>query len=363
MQNKKSRTVVIATGGSGGHIFPALHVAEVLQARGCQVVFAGTFGTGAVRVTSRGFPVYEFKSKGLTGQSLKNFLFAAGQMTCAIVAATQALKKIQPDAVAGFGSYGAFAVVFAALILRIPVLIHEQNVCPGRANSLLARGAKKIAISFEQSRKYFPHGRVVLTGCPAKEIFPPDSRADLLQRFGLKETVPIILVLGGSQGSRRVNAVFVETALVLRKECEFQVIHVAGKDDVEMLRQHYRYLRVPHYVCDFMEDIEKAYALASLAISRAGAVSVTELCLFNVPSILIPYPYAGGHQKENARAMVETHGAVMVEEENLSPLRLRDLVRTCLLKGRRLPSSGNGVAHKGAAEKIAVEIQELMGAV
>lgn len=349
--------VVIATGGSGGHIFPALHVADELRTKGHEVIFMGTFGMAAGRITSRGFPVHELNAKGLAGQSLKNFILAAGRMIVAIFRARGLLKEVRPDVVAGFGSYGAFPVVFGAIWQRIPVLIHEQNVRPGRANALLARWVDKVAISFTQSQKYLrPSPRVILTGCPAKQKPPKVDREILFQRFGLKSSGRTILILGGSQGSRRINAVFIETALILKKECNFQVIHVAGKEDVLKLRQHYEYLQVPHYVCDFMDDIEKAYVVADLAISRAGAVSITELQHFGVPSILIPYPFAGGHQKENALVLVESRQAAMIEEGSLSPLRLRDMILSFFRAEREPLMPGAACALEGASERIAREI-------
>jgi UDP-N-acetylglucosamine--N-acetylmuramyl-(pentapeptide) pyrophosphoryl-undecaprenol N-acetylglucosamine transferase len=313
-----------------------------------------------VRITSRGFPVYELKAKGLAGQSFKNFILAVGRMVSAIFRAWRLLKEVRPDAVAGFGSYGAFPIVFAALLQRTPVLIHEQNVRPGRANALLARWVNKVAISFPQGQKYFPSSaKVVLTGCPAKQKPPGVDRESLFQRFGLKSSGRTILILGGSQGSRRINAVFIETALILKKECHFQVIHVAGKEDVLKLRQHYEYLQVPHYVCDFMDDIEKAYVVADLAISRAGAVSVTELKHFGIPSILIPYPFAGGHQKENALVLVESRQAAMIEEGALSPLRLRDMILSFLRAEREPFMPGAACSLEGAGERIAREIVSL----
>lgn len=348
--------IVIATGGTGGHIFPALHVAEALRTKGHEVLFLGTFGAAAERVKRQGFAVQDLKAKGMTGQSPKNFLLALGKMLAAVFQSFQFLKGLRPDVVVGFGSYGAFPVVFAAIIKKIPVMIHEQNVRPGQANKVLARWVDKVAISFSKSHRYFSRARVVLTGCPAKENPPLADRETLLERFGLKKEGKTILVLGGSQGSRRINAVFVETALILKKESDFQVIHVAGKDDVLMLRQHYEYLKVPHHVCDFMNDIENAYAVADLAISRAGAVSITELCHFGIPSILIPYPYAGAHQKENAQVMVELGQAVMVEEQNLSPLRLRDTILSFLQRERLTFVPGAACPLQGAAERIAQEI-------
>jgi len=349
--------IVIATGGSGGHIFPALHVAEELRRLGHEVIFVGTFGARQQKVSSQGFVVHEVEAQGLTGRSIKKNILTSLRMAGAVVKSLRLLSQIRPNVVAGFGGYGAFPVVVASFLKRIPVLIHEQNVCPGRANALVAKLADKFAVSFEQSRKHLDGARLVVTGCPAKKPPVVMSKEEVYRRVGFRPELPTILILGGSQGSRRINAIFVDTAPLVRKEMDFQIIHIAGKDDVAGMRSFYERFHIPHYVCEFMDDIENAYLIGDLAISRAGAVSITELMNFNIPSILIPYPFAGRHQRENALAMVCSGRAQMIEEENLSARGLAETVLTVLRQKPLAPISATPA--ESAAARIAQEIVSL----
>ncbi len=324
--------IIIATGGSGGHIIPALKLARELQKRKCEVRFVGAFNLWKERITQAGFAFDELELRGIdlsrpVGSARALGLFAQGAWI-----STCLLKKYKADAVVGFGGYGSFPVVLAAVISRCPTLIHEQNVIPGKANALLAGMVKKVAISFPQSRQYLRGKNVVLTGCPSHRPLPGLNRTELLSEFGLDEGKKTVLVLGGSQGSHRLNEVFMQAVTQLRSKIPLQVIHLCGKDDYEILKGQYARLGVPFALFAFFEAMERVYPVTDLVISRAGAVSVTELIRFRKPAILIPYPHAGGHQRKNAEVLSRAGVGEFIDQKNFSPTWLAAAVERILAR-------------------------------
>jgi len=299
--------IVMATGGSGGHIFPALKVANELKQRGHDLVFVGSFFTKEeknlpndfwmARIKKDGFSLENLDSIGLSRKNIFQSFLWMFLMLRAVLFCLRFLKRNQMEAVIGFGGYGSFPAVCAARLLKIPTMIHEQNVIPGKANIFLSQFVNKIAISFEETRKYF-HGRrnkkVVITGCPCNGSGGRANREQVLKSFGLKQKFTIF-VLGGSQGSHRVNTFFVQCATELSKEIDFQVIHVCGKKDYSFLKEEYQKQGIPFTLFEFLDKIEDAYSVSDLIISRAGAVTIFEIAAFAIPAILIPYPFAQVH--------------------------------------------------------------------
>lgn len=324
--------ITIATGGSGGHVIPALKVARELQKKNCAVRFTGAFNVWKERIAQAGFPFDELELRGINftrplelPRTLRLYLkgtFAAGGL----------LRKYKTDAVAGFGGYGSFPVVLAAVVSRCPTLIHEQNVLPGKANAVLAGLVNKVVISFPQSREYLRGNNVVLTGCPSHAPLADPDIKEFRKEFGLEEGRKTILVLGGSQGSHRLNEVFLEAASGLKDKMALQVIHLCGKDDYPSLKEQYARLGIPFALFAFFEAMERVYPAADLVISRAGAVSVTELIRFRKPSILIPYPYAGGHQEKNADVLAQAGVGEFIEQKDLTAAGLTTAVERRLAK-------------------------------
>ena len=311
--------IVIATGGTGGHLFPAFKVADVLKDQGQEVILIGSFrGLALDKVQKSGLYFKNLNVQGLGFSNLRNSFSAIFLMIKAIGVSRMYLQKIKPNIVLGFGGYGAFPTVISAFFLKIPTLIHEQNVVPGRANAILARFVKRVAISFEQSRKFFNPQKTVLTGCPCNISREQLDRSRIFQEFQFKENLFTILVVGGSQGSHRINQEFIQTIRNLEIRNQIQVIHVAGKNDYLELKKEYLESGIPFALFEFLDKIEWAYKIADLVIARSGASTVTELAMCAVPSILIPYPHAGGHQKENAQVLAEIHLATVIEEKDLT---------------------------------------------
>lgn len=319
--------IVLATGGSGGHIFPALYTAYQLQKFGHEVIFIGVLGAFAERIKKGGFEIFPLEAKGLSFTSFKGFSIFVLGMLKALGRSFKILKEVKPDVVCGFGGYGAFAVVLEAFFLRIPTIIHEQNVAPGRANKLLSILVQRVAVTFKESKKYFGDDKTVVTGCPCRSSAAVGEPTSLRKAFGLKEDTFTILVLGGSQGSRRINEEFLKTVGLLQGEGNFQFIHLSGKKDYPKLKEKYSSLKAQGCVFDFWEEMEKAYGAADLVVSRAGAVTICEIAQFHLPAILIPYPHAGGHQKENAKILTELGVARVIDDNALTAAALQEAIR------------------------------------
>jgi len=354
--------ILIATGGTGGHIIPALVTARELKRRGHDIVFAGVFRQGGSRLSAEGFEFYEISAKGFSAKSvsalgsfftasLKSF-FECGKI----------LRKVRPDVVAGFGGYGSFWVVFAAVLQGFPTMIQEQNVLPGKANKLLSFFVKKIAVGFDAAKRSLPEGKTIVTGCPLRPILTHFERSAILAQFSLPEGSPVILVLGGSQGSRRINEEMLRVAVVLKNKATFSVMHICGEEDVEKCKTAYQQAGIHHCVFGFTDEIDKAYAIADVAVSRCGAMTLTELAAYGLRTIFIPYPYAGGHQRENARVLAQTGMSIIIDEKDLTIDKLSAALLSMLTQNKSKEETLHayrGIYRPDAAGVLADEIERL----
>ena len=324
--------MIFATGGSGGHLFPALQVAQELVKEGNEIIFCGSFKDLAKKkIESQGFQWIHLPAKGLSFKNVKVLIGSVIAMLQSVIQSLKIVKDIHPKVVVGFGGYGAFPVVLSAKMLRYRTLIHEQNVIPGKANALLAKLVNKIAISFSQSTQHFNSNKTVLTGCPCNLLEKDLEKNEKIiesayKYFNFDKNIKTLFVLGGSQGSTYINDMFLQTIPLLKKQRDFQVIHVSGGRDYEKLKKAYKELGIRVALFPFLDKIREAYQCADLIISRAGAVTITEISLAKIPAILIPYPHAGGHQKYNAQVLCNLEVACMIEEKELSVEGLKSAI-------------------------------------
>ncbi|MBP9854033.1 MAG: undecaprenyldiphospho-muramoylpentapeptide beta-N-acetylglucosaminyltransferase [Candidatus Omnitrophica bacterium] len=309
--------IVMATGGSAGHLFPAIEAAKCLREESHEVIFIGAFGAGKNRISNESFYCEELKAKGLQGKGLVGDLKAVVTLLSASYQALLKLRKIKPHVVVGFGGYGAFPVVMASILLRIPTMIHEQNVLPGRANKLLSYFVNKVAISFKRTDQYLKRP-LVYTGCPTAHSSIQYDRLQTLKEFGFNNTDKIILVFGGSQGSQKINHAFYEAIDKAHDRLRIQVVHISGKGKLADLELMYKNIKRPYILFEYFEPMEKLYQLVDIVISRSGASTVNELAWFKKPAILVPYRFAGGHQKENAMVLADAKTARIIQEKDLN---------------------------------------------
>jgi len=319
--------VVLVSGGSGGHLTPAMALAGHLRA-GDRCFMISTRRPVDQILSAEGGRLLEWETVGLQPFTPLWRWFSPFFVAQQLQAAAQVrsiIGRTRPDVVVGFGGYLSAVGIVAAWSAGIPVVIHEQNVLPGQANRWLARLADTVAVSFPETARALPKGVAVeTTGNPirlrAGALTAEQARAEL----GLDADRPVLLVMGGSQGSRAINRAVVGMwrRMTPRAREEVQLLHLAGMQGVAEVEPMYRQLGIQAKVLPFLHRMDLGLAAATLAISRAGATAIAEMAEMGVPSILIPYPHAGGHQRANARWMRESGGAILIEESDLSPDRL-----------------------------------------
>ncbi len=326
--------IIISGGGTGGHIFPAVSIANAIKKLEpeADILFVGANDRMEMqRVPQAGYEIIGLPVRGLIRPLWKpgnisilwDFLRSKRMIK-------KILKKFRPDVAVGVGGYASAATLNAAYDLGIPCLIQEQNSFAGLTNKVLAKKATKICVAYEGMEKFFPADRILLTGNPVRQnLLNPDlTKEEAAREFGFSTDRPIILLIGGSLGARTLNESILKSLEQIRK-AGVRIIWQTGGYYKEHIAQELEKLGKPSnlYVTDFIQSMDKAYKAADLVISRAGASSISELCLLGKPSILVPSPnVAEDHQTHNAMALVNKGAALIVKDieakEKLVPLAL-----------------------------------------
>jgi len=307
---------VIAGGGTGGHLFPGIAIAEAFVERemGNEVLFIGTERGIETKVLAGGkFPLRTIKAKPLKGRSLLGKLKALWSIPKVISEAFSILKEFQPQLVLGVGGYASGPTLLAASLLRMKRAIHEQNVVPGMTNRILKWFSQRIFVSFEETKRYFPEGKTIVTGNPVRKEILEGMKKSKGDRF-------TILVFGGSAGAHRINVAMMEALSSLEAvKSRFRFIHQTGREDVDFVSKGYRERGFDALVRPFFEEMAMRYQISDLVVCRSGASTVAELATCGKAAILIPYPYAAhNHQLINAKQLADLGGAVMIRDEELN---------------------------------------------
>lgn len=361
MNNK----VVIAAGGTGGHIYPALALAQKLKEKhGFDVVFIGTtYGMEKEIVLKYGYDLKYIKVRGFYG-NIWSKLKAIALLNAGILQSLILLMKHKPRLVVGGGGYVSFPVILAAYILKIKRVLMEQNVSPGKVTRILARLSDKIFVSFPATEKYLKCKNIEVTGNPVREGFYGVDRLTAREKMNLLPDKFTVLITGASQGASSINSEILN-ALKLWKDYPWQVIHVTGKKHIENVKKVSENILTRGVIIDYrpvpyMEDIYLAYASSDLIIARAGATTIAEIIAVGTPSILIPYPYAAEkHQKLNAKFLEDIGGAFVLEDKELNklPQKVIDFYKGDELSCMRLALGS--LPKINAALKICEAIEEL----
>jgi len=315
--------ILIAAGGTGGHLFPAIRLAEELESRGVSEILFITSRRGQDRATleRKGMrfcvsPVIPLKSRNVFHALDFIFRLFAGTVQSLFV-----LLSFRPQVAVGFGGYISGPALLSAHFLRIKTVIHEQNVYPGKANRMLARFVDRIAVSFDDTVEYLKRykAKIVISGNPLRK----DIEGHLIKKDNFT-----ILIMGGSQGAHALNRLAPEAInsmdIVLKSGIE--VIHISGYNERDEVKEFYDGKGIKNTVISFTEEMSAIYNKCDFVVSRAGAMTVSELLFLKKPSILVPYPYAGGHQRLNAKVMESAGLAVLLEEKGLTSEILRDAI-------------------------------------
>jgi UDP-N-acetylglucosamine--N-acetylmuramyl-(pentapeptide) pyrophosphoryl-undecaprenol N-acetylglucosamine transferase len=326
--------VLIMAGGTGGHVFPALAVAKVLRARGVAVVWLGVPGSMESRlVPAQGFPIEWVRVAGIRGKGAVTWLLAPLRIANAVVQAIGVLRRVRPRSVLGAGGYVSGPGGIAAWLMRIPLLIHEQNAIAGLTNRWLARLATQVLEAFPGS--FGPKVNASTIGNPVREEIA--ALAPPAQRFAGRESRARLLVFGGSQGAQRLNAVLPQALARMSPQSRPQVIHQTGERGLESTRAAYVRDQIEAEVLPFIEDMAKTYAWADLAVCRAGAMTVAELQAAGLGAIFVPLPIAtDDHQTKNAAVMVGAGAARIIQERDLSPESLSGIIGELVADRARL---------------------------
>jgi UDP-N-acetylglucosamine--N-acetylmuramyl-(pentapeptide) pyrophosphoryl-undecaprenol N-acetylglucosamine transferase len=357
--------LLLFAGPSGGHLFPALAFAayfrETHSSSEIAVVtterVSAFLKSSALAGDARAFFLPEFPFPGSFSLKAPSFLLKLAQ---AFLKTRHVIRDFRPDAVVAFGSFVGFPGVILARLKKIPTVLHEQNVVIGKANRMLIPFADKIGVSFSATLENLPGGKGIFVG----NILRPEMTvtASIPRKPHAKFQ---ILLLGGSQGSAALNRHFFSAFRLLSSEEKkgLAVIHITGVQDFHGLEHAYDELGVENEVFPFTDEMDQFYASSDLAVARAGAGTMTELALFGLPSILIPYPHAGSHQRANARYAAERGAACLLEESALSPERLKSEMMSLFRDGdrrREMAARAKKLALTDAGERLVGLVSELI---
>ncbi len=361
------RALLIAGGGTGGHLFPGVAVADELRALspGLSLAFVATGKVLEREVLGRaGYRLEALTVRAFRGAGLLDRLKSLMVLPGAVWQARGLLAKYRPSCVLAVGGYAAFPLGLAAWLKGVPLLVQEQNAVPGLTNRLLSRLARRVFISFAAAERHFPAGKSLLTGNPVRPDLLEEARAAQAERPAPTQVFRV-LVLGGSQGAHSINlAVMAALPLLADRRPRLHIVHQTGAGDEEQVRRAYAEQGQPGEVAAFFKDMGRRYGLAHLCICRAGAGTACELTAVGRASALAPYPFAAGdHQTMNARALAEAGAAVMIPDAQLSGPRLAELIAGLMDEPRRLAEMEAAAAALGrplAAREIAQACLEQM---
>lgn len=368
MEKKESLRVIVSGGGTGGHIFPAVSIANAIKEQhpDAEILFVGAEGRMEMqRVPAAGYRIIGLPIAGFDRKNLfKNFsvLFKIFKSQCM---ARKIIKEFKPMVAVGVGGYASGPTLKMAGSMGVPTLIQEQNSYAGVTNKLLAKSAKKICVAYDGMERFFPAEKIIMTGNPVRQslLNTTVTKANALKSFGLKPNMPTVLIIGGSLGARTIN----ESVLSHLDDIHnsgVQFIWQTGKFYSEEIRVRLNeYVPVPNlHVTDFIASMDNAYAAADLVISRAGASSISELCLLKKPSILVPSPnVAEDHQTKNALALSTKDAALFVKDAEAKDTLIALAIKTVANK-QQLESLGENagkLAFTDSANRIAEEVYKL----
>lgn len=334
--------MIVAGGGTGGHLFPGLAVAEAAVAQGAQsILFVGSSsGIEARVIPQTRFPFRAIPIHGLRGRGWRGLAQLAWQLPNGVARAWRIIGEFRAQVVLGVGGYASFPVVAAAWLRGVPSVLLEQNARPGWANRVLGRLARRVCTTFAESNRYFPPDRVVVTGNPVRSF----AATTVAEKQGFT-----VMTFGGSQGAHRINEAFYEAAPALQAAIPgLRIIHQTGAADCERLQKRYREIGIAAEVEPFIDDMGAAYRRADLVVCRAGATTVAELTTLGKAAILVPYPFAADdHQRANASVLAERDAGILILDRELSGERLAGAIIELAKDQAKL--SAMGAAARGLA--------------
>ena len=361
IRDQRTIRLVVAGGGTGGHVFPGIAVAEAMES--CGAIEVLWIGTGRLverdALSGRRWDYRVLDVRPLKGAGFMGTIRSLAGLPFSTARAFSWLRSFRPHVVFGVGGYVSGPVLLAARILGIPTALHEQNLIPGLTNRLGSKFATSMFISFKETARYFPKKKVILTGNPIRKAIIQSPEHQIGKSYHL-------LVLGGSQGAKRLNRLVGMAIQVLwQSGVPLKVVHQTGRLDLSYMEKFYREADIPAKVTPFISDMGGSYSWADLVICRAGAGTLAELTALGRPSILIPYPSAtDGHQEANARELADAGAAKYFREEEIGAIKLAGEIQSLLEDPQGLVNMGKNARRLGiltAASDIASTLIEMAG--
>jgi UDP-N-acetylglucosamine--N-acetylmuramyl-(pentapeptide) pyrophosphoryl-undecaprenol N-acetylglucosamine transferase len=348
----------MAGGGTGGHVIPAIAVARVLRERGHESTFVGTRrGMESQLVPQAGFAIEWIEIGGLKGLGLLRRVRTLVQIPASVYRARSIVRRIHPGAVFSMGGYVAGPVVIAAALRRVPVIVMEPNAIPGATNRYAGRWVARALLTFEETAKWFPAGRTVLTGVPVRREFFEIPRKERSGAF-------TVLITGGSQGSQTLNRAVTESwALFRGAPFRVRLIHQTGVREHEQIAARFPAAGIDGEVLPFIQDMPGAFRQADIVVCRSGAGAIAELSAAGKPAVLVPYPFAAdNHQQKNAEVLARARAATLILDRDLQGARLFDeIARLASTPGEleRMSDAVRQFAKPHAAERAADILEEI----
>lgn len=368
MDKQRPYRILIGGGGTGGHVFPAIAIADALKEIDASIEFLFVGALGKMEMEKvpeagypiRGLPVAGFQRK-LSAKNLTFFYKLANSM----MESRKIISEFRPDVAVGVGGYASGPILRAAARKRIPILIQEQNSYAGVTNRLLARSASAICVAYEGMERYFPEEKIILTGNPVRKdlLGPGVETGEALKEFGLAKGRQVCLVVGGSLGAGTINLSMMEGLASLDRN-DLQVLWQCGPNyrseaEKAVIKSGVEHVRV----VPFISRMERAYQVADIIVSRAGAITISELCLVGKPAILVPSPnVAEDHQTQNARALADREAALLVPDREARATLVSTMLELIYNRDKKIKLSENirKLGRAGASGRIAAEVMKLV---
>ena len=351
-----SMHVLIATGGTGGHVYPALAVAEELMHRGVRVSWMGTRkGMEEKLVSARSIPLHFVSVSGLRGKGLSGWLLAPFKLTYAIAQAINILMTQKPNVVLGMGGFVSGPGGIASWLLQKPLVIHEQNTVAGMTNKMLSHFATQVVEAFPDT--FDKKVKAVYAGNPVRsdieDINAPAERYEQASNKAVK-----VLVIGGSLGATALNENLPYVFHAIKEKCNFEIVHQTGLRHLESAKQSYQQYAVQAEVLDYIDDMSTMYRWADLVICRAGALTVSEIAIVGLAAVFIPFPYAvDDHQYFNAKYLADNDAAIVTRQANIQSTEFISMLEKLMCNGREklqaMAENARTLAMPGAASKVA----------
>ena len=362
MSEEYNSKYFVTGGGTGGHIYPALAIADCLTKDGAKVYYVGNKRNMEYELASKkGYKFLHVSIKGMPRGLNPKFFWWGVKLVKAILYSIRYIKKYKPEAVFATGGYVSAPMIFACRITKTPYVMHDCDAMPGLVTRKLSRRAKYVSLAFEKAKKFIPNKHAIVTGNPIREQFKTITKEKAKEELGLNSKLTLA-VMGGSQGAKSINNTIVELLKEFSQELNLQVIFQTGRKNYDEVTEYLRQI-YPTFEQDknliirpYFDNMISVLKASDIVLSRAGSLSISEICASNVAPILVPYPHAAAnHQRINAKSLLENGACIYVEDAELEPNKLREIIIEIInnpIKMNYLKQNASYLAKLDATEEI-----------